>query len=85
VKTNTVDLPKSLKFVPPVIEIAAGTTVTWTNHDQFPHTVKLLNGSRIDKPLPIGASTTITFPKAGTILYTCTIHPQMHGKIVVTP
>jgi plastocyanin len=85
IKTDQVDLPRSLRFAPAVVEISAGTTVTWTNNDQFPHTVKLLDGSNIDKPLPIGGSTTITFTKAGTILYTCTIHPQMHAKIIVTP
>jgi plastocyanin len=85
VRTDRVDLPKSLRFAPAVIQISAGTTVTWTNNDQFPHTVKLLDGSKIDKALPIGGTATITFTKAGTIFYTCAIHPQMHAKIVVTP
>ena len=85
VRTDRVDLPKSLRFAPAVIEISAGTTVTWTNDDNLPHTVKLLDGSKIDKPLPIGGQTTITFTKSGTIYYTCTIHPQMHAKIVVSP
>jgi plastocyanin len=85
VRTDRVDLPKSLRFAPAVIEISTRTTVTWTNDDNFPHTVKLLDGSNIDKPLPIGGKTTITFTKPGTIYYTCTIHPQMHDKILVTP
>ena len=84
VRTDHVDAPKSLRFAPAVIEISAGTTVTWTNHDNLPHTVKLLEGSKVDKPLPIGGQTTITFPTPGTIYYTCTIHPQMHAKIIVT-
>jgi plastocyanin len=85
VKTNRVDLPKSLVYSPAVIEISAGSTVTWMNDDIFPHTVKLLDGSGTDKPLPIGGSTEITFPKAGTILYLCSLHPQMHGKVIVAP
>ena len=85
VRTSQVDLPKSLKYAPAVIEVSAGTTVTWTNHDTFPHTVKLLDGSGVDKPLPIGGATSITFSKAGTVYYKCTIHPQMHGKVIVDP
>jgi plastocyanin len=85
VRTDHVDMPKSLKYSPTVIEISAGTTVTWTNDDVFPHTVKLLDGSGTDKPVATGASTSITFAHAGTILYLCSIHPQMHGKIVVVP
>jgi plastocyanin len=85
VKTSQVDLPKSLRYAPAVIEVSTGATVTWTNHDSFPHTVKLLDGSGVDKALPIGGTTTITFAKAGTVYYTCSIHPQMHGKVVVDP
>ena len=37
--TSTVDLPKSYKFAPVAISVAVGTTVTWTNDDNFTHTV----------------------------------------------
>lgn len=84
VRTDHVDMPKSLKYAPAVIEVSAGTRVTWTNSDTFPHTVKLLNGSP-DKPVAVGASISITFPRSGTILYLCSLHPQMHGKVVVLP
>jgi hypothetical protein len=36
VQTNRVDLPKSYRFEPAVIEIAAGARVTWTDHDDLP-------------------------------------------------
>jgi plastocyanin len=85
VATNQVDLPKSLKYVPAVIEVPVGTTVTWTNHDTMPHTVRLLDGGDVNKPLAVGGSTTITFTRAATIYYDCSIHPQMHGKVVVSP
>ncbi len=84
VRTDNVDMPKSLKYAPAVIEVSAGTTVTWTNHDTFPHTVKLLDGSGTNKQVAIGASTSITFAHPGTVLYLCSIHPQMHGKVIVT-
>jgi plastocyanin len=84
VATNQVDLPKSYRFEPPVIEIDAGTTVTWTNNDNFPHTVHLLGGTGVDEQLPIGESVSIPFEEAGTILYECSLHPQeMRGKIIV--
>jgi plastocyanin len=85
VKTNAVDTPKTLKYEPALIEVSVGTTVTWTNHDIVPHTVKLLDGSNVNKPLDIGKSATITFTKAGTVYYLCSIHPQMHGEVIVTP
>jgi plastocyanin len=85
VKTNEVDLPKSYKFEPAVIEVEAGTTVTWTNNDNFPHNVHVLDGSDRTVPIGIGESGTITFDDSGTVYYECSIHPQqMHGKVVVT-
>jgi plastocyanin len=84
VATDRVDLPRSYRFEPAAIEIEAGTTVTWTNHDQFPHTVHLLDGSEVDEPVAIGESVEITFEETGTIYYDCSLHPtQMHGKIIV--
>jgi plastocyanin len=84
VATNRVDMPKSYKFEPPVIEIDAGTTVTWTNNDDFPHTVHLLDGSEVDENVPIGESVSIPFEEPGTIDYECSLHPQqMRGRVVV--
>lgn len=84
VATDTVDMPKSYRFEPPVIEIEAGTTVTWTNNDDFPHTVHLLDGSDVDEQVPIGESVSIPFEEPGTIDYECSLHPQqMRGKIIV--
>jgi plastocyanin len=84
VRTDTVDLPKSYTFDPPVIEVDAGTTVTWTNHDDFPHNVSLLDGSEVSKDVGIGESVTITFDEPGEISYQCAFHPQqMQGRVVV--
>jgi plastocyanin len=85
VRTGRVDMPKTLKYAPAVIEVRAGATVTWTNDDVLPHTVRLLDGSGTDKPVDVGKSTSITFARSGTILYLCSIHPQMHGKVIVDP
>jgi plastocyanin len=85
VRTNEVNLPKSYKFSPAVIEIDSGATVTWTNNDNFPHNVHLLDGSDQTIGLGIGETGSITFEEPATIFYECSIHPQqMRGKIVVT-
>lgn len=84
VKTDAVELPKSYKFSPAVIEVDAGTTVTWSNNDNFPHNVHLLDGSDRTEPVGIAESASITFDEPGTIYYECSIHPQqMRGKITV--
>ena len=84
VRTDQVDLPKSYRFDPPAIEVDAGTTVTWTNNDDFPHNVTLLDGSDVSEELPVGESATITFEDPGDIPYECSLHPQqMQGRVVV--
>ena len=85
VATNQVDAPRSYRFSPAVIEVPAGTTVTWTNHDQFPHTVQLLTGpDRSTRDLGIGQSVQIRFDQPGEVYYRCSLHPsQMHGKVIV--
>jgi plastocyanin len=82
VATNQVDLPKSYKFSPNAVEISAGSSVTWTNHDNFSHNVRVEDGETHD--LDRGKSVTITFPRAGTYHYLCTWHPHdMKGEVIV--
>jgi plastocyanin len=86
VPTDRVELPKSYRFDPPVIQVKRGTAVTWTNHDDFPHTVQILAGADAGThDLGIGRTVTISFDKPGTVYYHCSLHPsQMKGEIVVT-
>lgn len=84
VATTDVDLPKSYKFNPVAISVDAGEEVTWTNNDDFPHNVHLLDGSGVTEDLPVGESVSMSFDEAGDYYYECSIHPQqMRGKIVV--
>ncbi len=85
VATDRVDAPRSYRFDPAVIQVQPGTTVTWTNHDQFPHTVQLLTGSdRSTRELGIGQSATVRFDQPGEYYYRCSLHPsQMRGKVIV--
>ncbi len=85
VQTDTVLMPKSYKFSPAVIEVKAGTTVTWRNDDNFTHDVKILPDGKPQVVQP-GQSVQIKFDKPGTYDYICTFHPtDMKGKVIVTP
>ena len=86
VVTTSVDLPPSYRFVPTAISVTAGSTVTWTNHDNFSHSVAFLDGGLPADPLVMkpGEATTFTFPAPGTYHYQCSFHPQnMKGTVVV--
>jgi len=71
-------------FVPATLTVRAGSTVTWTNHDEEPHTVVASDGSFHSPGLGTGGTFSHTFATAGTFDYVCSIHPMMHGTVVVT-
>jgi plastocyanin len=79
---------RDLEFDPATLVIPAGTTVTWTNEDTVDHTV---TAGTADEPLdtfdePLGAeggTAELTFDEPGTVVYHCTIHPEMVGRIEV--
>ncbi|MEE3067641.1 MAG: cupredoxin family copper-binding protein [Actinomycetota bacterium] len=72
-------------FAPATLKVGVGTTVTWINRDEEPHTVAASDGSFHSPGMGTGASFTHTFSTAGTFDYVCSIHPMMHGTVVVTP
>jgi plastocyanin len=85
VATNQVDLPPSYKFEPAVITVPDGTTVTWTNHDNFTHSVRLLDDGGQVLDLPPGESVSFTFTGPGEHRYDCSFHPNdMSGVVVVS-
>jgi plastocyanin len=71
-------------FAPATLTVKAGSTVTWTNHDEEPHTVAATDGSFHSPGMGTGATFSHTFPTAGKFDYVCSIHPMMHGTVVVT-
>jgi plastocyanin len=73
----------NFSFGPGTVTIPAGTTVTWTNHDDIPHTVVSTETSFKSKVMDTDEKFSFTFSKAGTYTYFCSIHPKMTGKIVV--
>jgi LPXTG-motif cell wall-anchored protein len=70
-------------FTPASITIHVGDTVTWTNHGPSAHTATADNGSFNTGVLQKGQSASHTFNTAGTFSYICSIHPFMHGTVVV--
>jgi plastocyanin len=82
VATNEVSMAKSYVFEPKTIEIAAGDAVTWTNDDNFTHTVQV-DGQK-DHKVEQDESVSITFDTPGTYHYVCTLHRQdMDGEVIV--
>ena len=83
VASTSVSMAKSYRFAPNTIEVKAGDTVTWTNNDNFTHTVKVDGQS--DHKVARGDSVAIRFSKRGTYHYECTLHSHdMHGTVIVT-
>ncbi len=70
-------------FGPQSLRVPVGTTVTWTNSDDIPHTSVSTDGVFKSKVLDTDEKFSYTFTKAGTYPYYCTIHPKMTGTIVV--
>jgi plastocyanin len=73
----------NFSFTPPTITVTAGTTVTWINRDDIPHTVASDSNEFKSKALDTDEKFSYTFSKAGTYSYFCSLHPKMTGKIIV--
>jgi plastocyanin len=71
-------------FVPATLTVPVGGTVTWTNHDEEPHTIAASDGSFHSPGMGSQATYSHTFPTAGRFDYVCSIHPFMHATVVVT-
>ena len=72
-------------YTPPSLIVAPGTTVTWTNADDSPHTVREKDGKFKSAALDTDDTFSQTFAAPGEYEYFCSIHPYMTGKIVVKP
>lgn len=66
-----------------ILTVKQGTTVTWTNADDIPHTVTSSTGLFKSKVLDTGDHFSFTFAKPGQYGYFCSLHPHMTGSIVV--
>ena len=73
----------NFSFGPASLTIAAGTTVTWINRDDIPHTVVSEDKLFKSRVLDTDEKFSFTFAKPGTFGYFCSLHPKMTGKVVV--
>jgi plastocyanin len=69
-------------FTPAQLTVKVGDTVTWTNHDDIPHTV-VSAGKYRSKTMDTDDSFSFTFTSAGDYKYFCSLHPHMTGMIKV--
>jgi plastocyanin len=73
----------NFSFGPTTLTVSAGTTVTWTNRDDIPHTVVSDDKVFKSKVLDTEERFSYTFIRPGTYPYFCSVHPKMTGKVVV--
>lgn len=75
---------KNFSFNPNPIEISAGSSITWTNDDNVPHTATGIDRAALQSgAIPFGESFTREFDTPGSFDYFCEFHPNMKGTIVV--
>ena len=73
-------------YSPRRLTVEAGTTVTWSNTGQRPHTATDRGGTFDTKPIAPGASAKVTLSTPGTYFYFCRINPaKMNGVLTVEP
>jgi plastocyanin len=74
---------KEFKYAPSRLTVPVGTTVTWVNQDEEPHTVMSTTGAFSSPGLVNDDTFAQTFTKPGTYEYFCAIHPYMKATVVV--
>jgi len=72
-------------YSPVPLTVKVGTTVTWVNHDDIPHTVDSTQGKFKSAALDTDDKFEFQFKEAGEYPFYCRIHPKMTGKIIVQP
>lgn len=71
------------KFDPEPLKIKRGTLVMWTNKDDKGHNVTADGGAFKSILLNQGEIFAHTFETAGEFKYSCTLHPEMKGTVIV--
>ncbi|HSY98695.1 MAG TPA: cupredoxin family copper-binding protein [Terriglobales bacterium] len=74
----------NFSFTPAVLTVPVGTTVTWTNRDDIPHTVVSADDPKMfkSKAMDTDEKFSYTFAKPGRYSYFCSVHPKMTGTII---
>ncbi len=74
---------KEFKFRPATLTVTPGTTVSWVNDDEEPHTITSTDGAFASPPLEGDGRFSFTFTTPGTYQYFCALHPHMRAEVVV--
>jgi plastocyanin len=70
-------------YRPDPIRVRVGQTVTWTNKDPDLHDVTSEIGAFASGPMGDGGTFRWTPTQPGVYRYFCTLHPEMHGEVIV--
>jgi len=70
-------------FTPPEVTVSAGTSITWVNNDDIPHTVAATNKEFKSKPLDTEEKFSFVFGAPGSYDYFCSLHPHMKARVIV--
>jgi plastocyanin len=76
-------LIRGFMYQPDVVTVHIGDTVQWKNVDIVPHTVAAEDKSFNSGLIAPGATWKFEAKKAGIFPYICTLHPNMHGKLII--
>lgn len=75
---------RGMEFHPAVLTVAVGDTIEWINRDIVPHTATATGGIRWDTgQLQQGQTGRFVSRARGNARYVCTLHPTMHGRLIV--
>jgi plastocyanin len=81
-ESNTISID-NFTFDAATVTVAAGTQVTWVNHDDVPHKIVSTEKRFSSAVLDTDGRFSYTFTTPGTYEYFCSIHPMMKGKVIV--
>ena len=70
-------------FTPAEVTVSAGTSITWVNNDDIPHTVTASNKEFKSKPLDSEDKFSFVFSAPGSYDYFCSLHPHMKARVIV--
>jgi plastocyanin len=73
----------NFSFSPKSITVPVGTSITWVNHDDVPHTVTSKTKAFASKAMDTDEKFTYVFQKPGTYTYYCAVHPHMTATVIV--
>ncbi len=73
----------NFSFTPQTLTVHPGTTVTWVNKDDVPHTVTSVDTKFHSSAFDTDERYSFTFTAPGTYKYFCSVHPHMTGTIIV--